>query len=444
MSEREDGVDDGRAARSWRVSPNLALDRTVAERRSAGQSVLHLGFGEARLPVLPELVRRLTYGARRTAYGAVGGDGAVRRSAAGYFTRRGLETRPGQTVLAPGSKPLLAALFAALDGDVLLPNPSWVTYAPQAELFRRRVHRLPVPDRWGGVPEPEALRTALRKARRRGRRAGTLVLTLPDNPTGTTAPPELVREVCALARDEGVTILSDEIYRDLPHRPDVPFLSPAAVAPERTVVLTGLSKSLALGGWRIGFARFPDSVWGRRLHGRVLSVASEVWSTPAGPMQEVAAYALAEPAPVRERLAASARLHGAVAAEAHRVVVSHGAVCRPPSAGFYVYPDFEPLRARIARHGVRDSASLQRFLLERTGVAVLGGHHFGDTDGGLRFRAATSLLYGESEEEQAAALAAPDPLRLPWIAAHLNVLDAALAELTGCAPRSRTERRESM
>ncbi|MFJ3671344.1 pyridoxal phosphate-dependent aminotransferase [Streptomyces sp. NPDC090106] len=435
-------VDPG-PARTWRVSPNLALDRVVAERRAAGEPLVHLGFGEARLPVLPELVERLTAGATRTHYGEVAGDAAVRRGGAAYFARRGLPTRPGQVVLAPGSKPLLAALFAALDGDVLLPNPSWVTYAPQATLFGRRVHRIPIPDRCGGVPEPEALRQVLHGLRRAdgGTRAGALVLTVPDNPTGTTAAPDLVREVCELAGDEGVTVLSDEIYRDLPHSPDRPFLSPASVAPEHTVVLTGLSKSLALGGWRIGLARFPAGSRGRRLRDRVLSVASEIWSTPPGPMQEVAAYALAEPPPVRARLAASARLHGVVAAAVHALLVAHGARCRPPDAGFYVYPDFEPLRGELARHGVRDSASFQEHLLKQAGVAVLGGHHFGDTATALRFRAATSMLYGEDAEQRTAALHSADPLRLPWIAGQLRALDAAFAALSSPGGRSRSPHR---
>ncbi|MFD0306397.1 pyridoxal phosphate-dependent aminotransferase [Streptomyces sp. NPDC127119] len=435
----------GRPVRSWRVSPNLALDRLVAERRAAGEPLVHLGFGEARLPVLPELVERLTSGAGRTGYGEVAGDAAVRRSGAAYFARRGLPTGPEQVVLAPGSKPLLMALFAAVDGDVLLPNPSWVTYAPQAELFGRRVHRVPIPDRWGGVPDPEALRAVLRDLRRADgrRRVGTLVLTVPDNPTGTTAPPDLVREVCEVARGEGVTVLSDEIYRDLPHSPGRPFLSPASVAPEHTVVLTGLSKSLALGGWRIGLARFPDSARGRRLRDRVLSVASEVWSTPSGPMQEVAAYALAEPPPVRERMAASARLHGVVATAVHDIMVAHGARCRAPSAGFYVYPDFEPLREDLARHGIRDSASLAEHLLKQAGVAVLGGHHFGDSAGALRFRAATSMLYGENARQQTAALDSPDPLRLPWIADQLRTLDAAFGALAPPGGRTRSRHREA-
>ena len=79
-----------------------------------------------------------------------------------------------------------------------------------------------------------------------------------------------VRAVCEIAHAHDMWVISDEIYRDLVHDSERPFLSPAEVIPDQTVVTTGLSKSLALGGWRIGVARFPGSkrreahVWGPR------------------------------------------------------------------------------------------------------------------------------------------------------------------------------------
>ncbi|MFI7435814.1 aminotransferase class I/II-fold pyridoxal phosphate-dependent enzyme [Micromonospora haikouensis] len=157
------------------------------------------------------------------------------------------------------------------------------------------------------------------------------MLTLPDNPTGTLAGADLIREVCAVAEAEDLTIVSDEIYRDVLHDPATPFLSPAEVVGHRTVTTTGLSKSLAVGGWRIGALRTPADDAGRRLRDRLVSFASDMWSTLPGPMQQVSAYAFAEPPEIRARLAASARLHGAVARAVHRSAVAAGATCRPPT-----------------------------------------------------------------------------------------------------------------
>ena len=315
-------------------SPNLALNQLVDQRRAAGDHLVHLAFGEARLPVLPQLTAQLAAGAARSAYGPVAGAQDVRDAVAGYFTRRRLPTDADRVVVAPGSKPLLMALQLVIPGDVLLPRPAWNTYAPQAEYAGKRVFGVPIPAECGGVPDPGVLRATIRRARAAGGDPRLLVLTLPDNPTGTLAPPPVIRELCAVAEAEDLLIVSDEIYRDIVHDPDTtPFLSPAEVAPERTVVTTGLSKTLGVGGWRIGAARFPEGDTGALLRDAVVSAASELWSTLAGPMQQVARYAFEEPPEIVERMRASARLHGAVARAVHRIAVDAGATAARPPAG---------------------------------------------------------------------------------------------------------------
>jgi aspartate aminotransferase len=105
----------------------------------------------------------------------------------------------------------------------------------------------------------------------------------------------------------------------------------------------------------------------------------------------------------------------------------------PPQAAFYVYPDFEPWRGHLARrHGVTTGAGLAGLLLDRYGAGTLPGSAFGESAGALRLRLATGLLYGDTDEEQEAALAAADPLALPWIADQLTRLEEILADL---APR---------
>jgi aspartate aminotransferase len=409
-------------------SATLAVDEAVRARRAAGQDVLHLGFGEAGLPAAPELVEVLAGAGHGNGYGPVAGSPRAREAAAGWFTRRGTATEPEQILFAPGSKPLLFALLAAIDGDVVLPRPSWVSYAAQAALLGRRVVWVPVPPQAGGVPDPEALEAALRRARASGGRPGVLVLTVPDNPTGTVASAEHLARVCAIADRYGLAVVSDEIYAQLCHAGGAP--SPMDFLPERTVVTTGLSKSLALGGWRIGYARTPAGEWGRRLRAELVGIASEIWSGLAAPMQEVAAFALDDPPEVTARVAASRRLHARVAAAVHARLAAAGASCRPPRAGFYLYPDLAPLREPLRAQGITTAPELASTLLERHGVATLPGTAFGDPADALTLRVATSLLYGPTAAHRETALTSADPTALPWIAAALTRLADELHALT--------------
>jgi aspartate aminotransferase len=202
------------------------------------------------------------------------------------------------------------------------------------------------------------------------------------------------------------------------------------VAPQRTVVTTALSKSLALGGWRIGVARLPEGPLGDWLRGQLLGIGSEIWSAPAAPIQQAAALAFSEPAELSERVAASRRLHAAVCRAVADTCAAAGLDVPLPQAAFYAYPDFEPWRGHLARrHGITTSEGLAGLLLERYGAGTLPGSAFGERAGTLRLRLATGSLYGDTDEQQEAALVAPDPLRLPWIAAKLAQLAEILADL---------------
>ncbi|MGJ6965448.1 pyridoxal phosphate-dependent aminotransferase [Streptosporangium sp. G11] len=400
------------------LSATLAANEDIERRRRAGERVLHLAFGEAGLPVHPALRERLATAAGLNGYGPVAGAPALREAAAGYWSRRGLPTDPGLVVCGPGSKPLLYGLLWAIGGDIVLPMPSWVSYAAQAELVGARSLLVPTPPGEGGVPDPERVVAAVRHARTQGRDVRSLLVTLPDNPSGTLAGASTIRRIAEVARELDLTIISDEIYRDLVHSPAAGFLSPADVAPERTVITSGLSKSLALGGWRIGVARLPSPA----LRDRLLALASEIWSSPAAPVQQAAAYAYAEPPELVERVSRSRELHGAVARAVYERFVRAGVRVDAPQGGFYLYPDFTGL-------DFASSADLAAHLLDRHGVGVLPGHAFGDDPAALRVRVATSLLYGETTRSRLAALHASDPLELPWISASLDHLSEALAGL---------------
>jgi aspartate aminotransferase len=411
------------------VSATLAANETLDARRRRGEPVLPLAFGEAGLPAHPMLRAALARASGFNSYGPVAGHAVLREAAACYWARRGLPTDAGAVICGPGSKALLFGLMAAIGGDVAVTRPSWVSYAAQAGLAGRRAHFVPG---LAGVPDAGRLARTVAAARADGRQVGSVIVTLPDNPTGRLAPPAAVRDLCSVAEAHDLIVISDEIYRDLVHDADTPYASPAAISPERTVITTGLSKNLALGGWRLGVARLPGGGLGRELRARLLGIGSEIWSAPAGPVQQAAAVAFSEPPALAERVALSRRLHGCVArAVAHRFAAA-GAAVPAPQAAFYLYPDFSPLAdVLLERHDVTSDESLAAVLLHEYGVGVLPGRAFGEPSGRLRLRVATSMLYGESDAERAAALDSADPCSLPWIAAALARLEEVLTDLVG-------------
>ncbi|GAT89438.1 aspartate aminotransferase [Paenarthrobacter nicotinovorans] len=409
-------------------SATLAINEAIQKRKASGEEVLHLGFGEAGLPVPDFISRVLQDAATQNSYGAVVGSEEAREAGARWFTRRGIETTADQLVFAPGSKALLFAAIAVLPGDLVLARPSWVSYAAQAALLKKPTIDVPIPAEAGGIPDPDLVEHAIEEAIAAGRTPGILLLTVPDNPTGTVASEESVRKLTAIAEKYNLAIISDEIYGEVVHNGNAP--SASRYLEERTIVTTGLSKSLALGGWRIGFARVPHNEWGDQVLQDIIGVASEVWSSLAAPMQAAAAYVLDEPEEVRQHIALSTALHAKVANAVHAEFIAVGASCREPEAGFYIYPDFEPVREILFKKGIHSSADLAEVLLDQHAVGVLAGEAFGDDPRALRARVATSLLYGTTSAERWEALHSPDPLNLPWIRKSLDHLRQALTEIT--------------
>ncbi|AXK31407.1 aminotransferase class I/II-fold pyridoxal phosphate-dependent enzyme [Streptomyces armeniacus] len=418
-------------------------------------------------PGAPLLLLALLAGAAATpagpAPGALG-ERAVRREAVtGATAAPGVTAAPGASA-APGQAPAAGGPpegggpggappggqgpTGQGPGAVLLPRPSAAWHAPQARLLGRPVHPVPVPAECGGVPDPFALLEAVRRARADGGDPRVLLLSVADDPTGTTAPPELLHEVCEAAVNEGLLIVSDESWRDTSHSTrDTVVVSPAEMVgdghADSVVVLAGLNAALLPPGLSAGIARFPDSDYGRALGDHVREVLGALHTGLHGPDADAAAEALAEPAHVRERRAAEAALHGAYAAALHDEFTAAGALCRPPQVGRHLYVDLEQSRTRLAAHGIEDAAALEAELVRRLGPYATGGHRVGDDPLGLRVRISTEVLAAgvPSADVRAADVRAADvraadvrapgarPMELPGVPEALEAVHTALAEL---------------
>jgi aspartate aminotransferase len=397
------------------ISPTLEINERIRALQRQGERIVHLGFGEAGLPVADILKEALVVGAADNAYGPVAGSPALRASVAAYFTRRSLVTEPHQVMLGPGSKSLLYAILLAIDGDVVVPKPSWVTYVPQISLIGRQSIPVPIPPEAGGIPNPDLLRERLDAARERGLTPKAMIITQPDNPTGTVAPRARIEEVAAIARDYGLWVIADEIYRDLTFAPS-DFVGIAEFLPDDTIITSGLSKSLALGGWRIGIMRVPDHDEGRRVLDAVAAIGSEVWSSLSAPIAAAAKVAFDEPPEILDFVNRARTLHARVSRAVFQVFETSGITCRAPQAAFYMYPDLEIARGYAQSRGITTDVELAKHMLEEFRVAVLPGSAFGDDEDRFRFRVATSLLYGGTTEER------------------LNTLDWAMSKSTELPP----------
>ncbi len=381
--------------RDLATSPTLKINETVSQRWQDGQTVYHLGFGESRFPVHPMLLEALTEYGRAKSYLAARGLPVLLDAIAGYYTRHlGMPFTADQVVVGPGSKGLIFAVQMAMSAELFLPSPSWVSYAPQAEMLGKPVRYIPSSVEDNYRLNLEAFDRMLADA---GTEQRLLVINSPNNPTGIMLDEGFLEEIASFCRERNVIVMSDEIYFRV--RGERPHKSIASFYPEGTIVLGGLSKHLSIGGWRLGVALLPDTPGGEALMRAVTAIASEIWSAVAAPVQHAAVVAYEGRPEIEDYTTTCAAIHGVRTRHLKHGLEALGVHCTAADGAFYITANFDRWREALAKKGVRTSDELAAYLLDIHGIATLPCSVFGLPPEMLSLRLTSSYLDMEQDAD---------------------------------------------
>ncbi len=352
-------------------SATVAINDRSNELRRQGREIFKLGLGQSPFPVPAPVVEALRQHAAEKDYLPVQGLRGLREAVAEHHCRTfGIDCSADDVLIGPGSKELMFLLQLVYDGQLVIPTPCWVSYAPQARIIGRPICQLPTSfdDDW--LLTAERLGELCDADRDRAR---LLILNYPSNPSGTTFSKDRLTELAEVARERRLLVLSDEIYGKLHH--DGEHHSIVPLLPERTIFSGGLSKWCGAGGWRLGLFVFPKSLsW---LREAMAAVATETFTSTSAPIQYAAIRAFQGGQEIEEYLEQSRRVLRAVGRRVTQLLAQAGARIREPQGGFYHFPDFTPLQDSLHGRGIQTSALLCERLLEETGVAILPGVEFG-------------------------------------------------------------------
>ncbi len=359
----------------FELSPTLAANEMVQKRRAEGKQVLHMGFGESPFPVPQRLQDSLKAGVGRKEYLPTGGLPELRETVAQYYQSKiGLDTSKYDVIIAPGSKLILYALQMAVEGDLLMPVPSWVSYKPQARMLNTNVVKVPTILNDNGFQiNPDALRKAITDARAEGLNPSKLILNYPSNPTGLTIPEENLKDIAKVCIEEDILIISDEIYGFVAF--DGVYRTISKYAPDNTAITSGLSKHLSLGGWRVGIGFIPKAVGG--LNSLLCNIASETWSCVPAPIQQACIDAYKGHDDIEAHIQACTDIHGLMNQYISKGLNALGLQTPLAQGAFYNYPNFEAHRAQLASIGIKTSKDLASYLMKEHGLATLPGTAFG-------------------------------------------------------------------
>lgn len=368
--------------RGLKQSATLAINERSAQLMREGRKVYRFGLGQSPFPVPQPVVDELRANAHQKDYLPVRGLRGLRDAVAGYHRRmHGIERTGDDVLIGPGSKELMFILQLVYYGDLVIPTPSWVSYAPQARIVGRQIHWVPTQPENDWRLMPEDLDAVCRDDPGRPR---IVILNYPSNPTGDTYTTDELKALAKVAKKYKVILVSDEIYGELHHRGQ--HVSISRFYPEGTIISGGLSKWCGAGGWRLGTFTFPHTLhW---LLDAMATVASETFTSTSAPIQYAAIRAFEGGTEIENYLVQSRRVLRHLGRHVWRELKNAGASVNEPVGGFYLFPDFSPLRERLVKHQITDSATLCECLLNETGVATLPGADFGRPPGELSLRLA--------------------------------------------------------
>lgn len=342
------------------ASRTMAASQRAQDLRAQGVDVISLTVGEPDFPT-PDHIKQAAKVALDedfTHYTPSAGIPELRRAIAERSQRENrIPADAAHTLVTPTKQGLFMSLMALLEpGDeVLIPDPSFVSYVPQARLM-------------GAVPVP----VPLSKENEFGLDADTLaslvsnktkllMLCSPSNPTGMMDSPQAVKAAVDLANDHDFWILSDEIYDRIVYEGRV--VSPASLpgGAERTITLNGFSKAYAMTGWRVGWLHAPDPVFGG-----IAKIQTQSITHVTSICQKAALAALQGPQGDVDRMVAAFRRRRDLVVE--EIDKTPGLSMATPKGAFYAWPRFD--------FDV-DADAFAEFLLDKAHVAVVSGLAFG-------------------------------------------------------------------
>ena len=341
-------------------SSTLLINETSRKLEEQGKKIFKFGFGQSPFKVPEDIVRELKNNAHQNKYLPMQGLSELRNAVAKYTSKKkNYDYKSENVIIGPGSKELMFLLHVIFEGEIILPAPSWVSYAPQAILGRNKVQILQTKRENNWFPTASEIEEIILKDKNKNY---LLFLNSPNNPSGQIC--ENLEEIASIAEKYNLIILSDEIYSELSFMNN--YQSISNFCPEKTIISTGLSKWCGAGGWRLGYFLVPDSLI--EIKNMINVLASETFSAVSAPIQYAAIKAYEKDH--SNYVNKSKNILGAIGNYVYENLRSNKVLINKPQGGFYLMPEF--LNKKF-----NSSSEMCDSIFNDTGVALLPGSDFG-------------------------------------------------------------------
>lgn len=353
------------------VAPSVAMTIKARALRATGKPVITLTTGEPNFDSPPHAIEAAHQAALRgeTKYPPVDGTSAFKQAIQAKFKRdAGIDYALDEICVGNGGKQVLFNAFMAtvnVGDEVVIPVPSWIAYSQMVQLCEGTPVYVTCPQNNGFKPRPEDIDAAITP------RTKWLVLNSPNNPTGAVIPADDMRAIAEVMRKHPhVWILCDDMYEHLIFG-GFEHATMAQVAPDlkdRILTVSGISKTYAMTGWRIGFAGGP-----KPLIKAMVNMQSQATAGISTVGMAAAVAALNGPQDGARAQSEAYRRRRDIAVEMLNACA--GVACHKPEGAFYVFPNIAGLLGKTTAGGrkLNNDEDVCLALLEEQYVATVHG-----------------------------------------------------------------------
>jgi len=373
MSKGVEAIPVSKLAAGIQQSATLAAGAKARQLKAEGIHVFDFSLGEPDFPT-PEHICRAAYKAMQdghTHYTPANGIPELRSAIARLYQKvYGLRVSADQVMVSNGAKHSLSTALAAVVGpgdEVIIPTPYWVSYSDLVQMTGATYVLVQTSYESGFKMSPAQLRAALTP------RTRLIMLNSPSNPTGTVYASRELEALADVILETTAAVMSDEIYERLVYG-DARATCFATLRPalaERTLTISGVSKSYAMTGWRMGWTLGPPAVI--KAMG---NVQSQQTGCPSSITQYAALAALEGDQECVEKMRREFEARRDLVCK--RLAAMPGIRCPVPGGAFYAFFNVSAYFGRtLGGKKVNDSAGFCQAALESAHVNLVPGSAFG-------------------------------------------------------------------
>ena len=365
------------------MSATLKSQEIVKQRKRDKLPVYNFGLGANPLPISKIFSKEIEKHLDKKSYVSASGVDEFQNAIKKTYSNDNYKVK--HVLTSNGLKEMLFVVQMAFDGVIIHITPSWISYKEQIRILKKTENLIELETKLEDnykidLVELENILNMIPKTTKK-----LMIFNNPNNPTGVVHTQEEVEELAKVLETHNVIVFSDEIYANLAY---ISTVSISTYIPHLTIRGSSVSKDLGCGGYRLGWATFPEDLgW---FFDKCHKLSSSIYSCTTAPIQYAVASLLNDVSSFETICKETKSTFKIIAGQICKYIDEYPS-CKdmiryvPTQSAWYLFLNFDKYKNKLSKMDITTSCELQEFLLKIYGIVSVAGTHFNVDGLNLRF-----------------------------------------------------------